>query len=194
MSSSSSASWPASRIPSIPWKRPCRNSANDYLAADRAPARRLDADPGISALPETAGPVACVAIARRRRITSSRPRARPRPSPTCAIWTTPDSRGAGRPGRDHGRTGLRVLGVARAHFRKRDLPGEQHDFKFEFLGLVGLADPVRPTVPAPSANATRAGIRVVMITGDYPGTAQNIARQIGLEPATMSSPGPSWTP
>jgi len=43
-----------------------------------------------------------------------------------------------------------------------------------------MADPVRPTVPAAIAECYRAGIRVVMITGDYPGTAQNIARRIGL--------------
>lgn len=77
--------------------------------------------------------------------------------------------------------GLRVLGVARARFRQQsELPHEQHDFSFEFLGLLGLADPVRPTVPAAIRDCHTAGIRVVMITGDYPGTAQNIARQIGL--------------
>lgn len=78
--------------------------------------------------------------------------------------------------------GLRVLGVAKASFEERALPGEQHDFKFEFLGMVGLADPVRPMVPESVRKCYTAGIRVVMITGDYPGTAQNIARQIGLIP------------
>lgn len=81
--------------------------------------------------------------------------------------------------------GLRVLGVAKASFEERALPGEQHDFKFEFLGLVGLADPVRPMVPEAVRKCYTAGIRVVMITGDYPGTAQNIARQIGLIPNDM---------
>jgi P-type Ca2+ transporter type 2C len=76
--------------------------------------------------------------------------------------------------------GLRVLGVARSYFREEGLPGEQHDFIFEFLGLVGLADPVRPTVASALQDCYRAGIRMVMITGDYPGTAQSIARQIGL--------------
>jgi P-type Ca2+ transporter type 2C len=76
--------------------------------------------------------------------------------------------------------GLRVLGVARAYFQAADLPAEQHDFQFEFLGLIGLADPIRPTVPAAVKECYGAGIRVVMITGDYPGTAQSIARQIGL--------------
>ena len=78
--------------------------------------------------------------------------------------------------------GLRVLGVAKASFQETALPGEQHEFKFEFLGLIGLADPVRPTVPGAVRECYTAGIRVVMITGDYPGTAQNIARQIGLIP------------
>jgi Ca2+-transporting ATPase len=77
--------------------------------------------------------------------------------------------------------GLRMLGVAMASFARPDLPGGQHDFEFAFLGLVGLADPVRPTVPAAIRECYTAGVRVIMITGDYPGTAQSIARQIGLE-------------
>ena len=76
--------------------------------------------------------------------------------------------------------GLRVLGVAKGRFRQASLPGEQHDFKFEFVGLVGMADPVRPAVPAAIQECYQAGMRVVMITGDYPGTAQSIAQQIGL--------------
>jgi P-type Ca2+ transporter type 2C len=81
--------------------------------------------------------------------------------------------------------GLRVLGVAKAGFEERALPGEQHDFRFEFLGLIGLADPVRPMVPEAVRKCYTAGMRVVMITGDYPGTAQNIGRQIGLIPNDM---------
>jgi len=78
--------------------------------------------------------------------------------------------------------GLRVLGVAKAHFKQTTLPQEQHDFKFEFVGLVSLSDPVRPDVPDAVKQCYEAGIRVVMITGDYPRTAQSIARQIGLTP------------
>jgi Ca2+-transporting ATPase len=78
------------------------------------------------------------------------------------------------------RDGLRVLAVARAGFRPQDLPGVQHDFQFELVGLVAFADPVRPQVPGAVADCHRAGIRVLMITGDYPGTATNIARQVGL--------------
>lgn len=77
--------------------------------------------------------------------------------------------------------GLRVIGVAKAEFRQESLPGQQHDFTFEFVGLVGLMDPVRPTVAEAIKECYTAGIRVVMITGDYPGTAMNIARQIGLK-------------
>jgi Ca2+-transporting ATPase len=86
--------------------------------------------------------------------------------------------------------GLRVLGVAKSYFKKAPLPGEQHDFKFEFLGLMGLTDPVRPAVPQALQHCYAAGIRVMMITGDYPGTAQNIARQIGLKPVDSVITGP----
>jgi P-type Ca2+ transporter type 2C len=77
--------------------------------------------------------------------------------------------------------GLRVLGVARASFAGHPLPDSQHDFVLEFLGLVGLADPVRPGVPEAVSECRSAGIKVVMITGDYPATARAIARQAGLD-------------
>ena len=79
-----------------------------------------------------------------------------------------------------GGDGLRVLAVARAVFPSVRLPAGQHDFDFEFIGLVGLEDPVRPDVPAAIAECRAAGIRVVMITGDHPQTAISIARQAGL--------------
>jgi P-type Ca2+ transporter type 2C len=78
-------------------------------------------------------------------------------------------------------SGRRVLGVARASFdQSRGLPTEQHDFEFEYLGLAALQDPVRPGVADSVAECSRAGVRTVMITGDYPGTALAIAREIGL--------------
>ncbi|MFY7855651.1 MAG: cation-translocating P-type ATPase, partial [Rubrivivax sp.] len=76
--------------------------------------------------------------------------------------------------------GLRVLGVARGRFRGSAWPASEHDFDFEFVGLLGLSDPVRPEVPAAVAECRAAGMRVVMITGDYPATARAIARQAGL--------------
>lgn len=77
--------------------------------------------------------------------------------------------------------GKRVIGVACARQRKTDLPKEQHDFKFTFIGLIGLEDPVRPNVKGAILECYTAGIRTIMITGDYPGTAMSIARQIGLK-------------
>jgi Ca2+-transporting ATPase len=78
--------------------------------------------------------------------------------------------------------GLRVLGVARAYFRKSDLPVDQHDYDFQFIGLIGFSDPLRPMVAGAVKECYEAGLRTVMITGDYPVTAQNIARQAGIEP------------
>ena len=76
--------------------------------------------------------------------------------------------------------GRRVLGVARAEFHGSDFPDRPDGFAFSFIGLIALADPVRPTVPQALRACYAAGIRVVMITGDYPGTAQAIAGEIGL--------------
>ena len=76
--------------------------------------------------------------------------------------------------------GLRVLGVARASFGAQPRPDSPHDFAFEFLGLVGLSDPLRASVPDAVSECRSAGIRVVMITGDYPATARAIGRQAGL--------------
>jgi P-type Ca2+ transporter type 2C len=86
--------------------------------------------------------------------------------------------------------GLRVLGVARAWQASRALPERPQDFPFALVGLIGLADPVRPEVPDAVQECYSAGIRVVMITGDYPGTAQAIARQIGLRDPDRIITGP----
>ena len=77
-------------------------------------------------------------------------------------------------------SGLRVIGVAMAEFKSQSLPEIQHDFDFTFIGLLGLADPVRPEIAGAVKDCYTAGIRIIMITGDYPGTARSIARQIGL--------------
>lgn len=85
--------------------------------------------------------------------------------------------------------GWRVLAVARAITEHdgeatagapRALPNAAHAFAFEWLGLLALADPVRADVPAAVQACHDAGIRVVMITGDYPGTARRIAADAGL--------------
>ncbi len=84
--------------------------------------------------------------------------------------------------------GLRVLGVARARFAGDSWPVIEHDFEFEFVGLLGLADPLRAEIPEAVRQAYAAGIRVVMITGDYPATAQAIARQAGLRVGSSLDP------
>jgi Ca2+-transporting ATPase len=77
--------------------------------------------------------------------------------------------------------GLRVLGVAKAKINAKGLPEVQHDFPFEFIGLIGLADPIRANVKLAVSECYKAGIRVIMITGDYPVTAKHIAQEIGLK-------------
>jgi len=86
--------------------------------------------------------------------------------------------------------GLRVLAAAAAEFSHSELPPVQHDFDFRFTGLVGFMDPVRPHVAVSVAEAHAAGIRVIMITGDYPGTASFIAREIGLRNPDAVITGP----
>ena len=76
--------------------------------------------------------------------------------------------------------GLRVLGIAQARAESDPLPADQRGFAFRFLGLAGLADPLRASVPNAVRECRSAGIRVVMITGDYPATARAIAREAGL--------------
>ena len=77
--------------------------------------------------------------------------------------------------------GLRVLGVAKAKITDKVFPEIQHDFSFDFIGLIGLSDPIRENVKQSVSECYKAGIRIIMITGDYPVTAKNIALEIGLE-------------
>jgi len=77
--------------------------------------------------------------------------------------------------------GLRVLGAAKAKFSGNELPSGQHDFDFKFVGFFGFIDPPRDTARLAIRQTYRAGMRVIMITGDYPGTAQFIAKKIGIK-------------
>ncbi|MBA4385018.1 MAG: ATPase [Anaerolinea sp.] len=77
---------------------------------------------------------------------------------------------------------LRVIGVA---FRLvNDTPSELNSVELEkdlvFAGLIGMIDPARPEVKPALLTAAKAGIRTLMITGDYPNTARAIAESIGL--------------
>ena len=77
--------------------------------------------------------------------------------------------------------GLRVLGVAKANLISGELPPIQHGFELEFTGLIGLSDPIRKNVPDAVKECYKAGIRVIMITGDYSVTATNIGKEIGIK-------------
>ncbi len=81
--------------------------------------------------------------------------------------------------------GMRVLAVAHAHFQGGELPNSPQGFEFNFLGLAGLADPLRPSVPPAVRECHSAGIRAVMITGDHPQTALAIARKAGISDGTV---------
>jgi Ca2+-transporting ATPase len=77
--------------------------------------------------------------------------------------------------------GMRLLAVAEVLGGPGEDVGRILGRKFRFLGLVGFADPVRDSVPAAVRECRRAGIRVVMITGDYPETARAIAAAAGID-------------
>ena len=75
--------------------------------------------------------------------------------------------------------GYRVLGVARTSEETHGSPTGPAARPSEFLGLLGLADPLRPGVPEAVRECRAAGIRALMITGDHPDTARAIAREAG---------------
>ena len=79
------------------------------------------------------------------------------------------------------RDGLRVIAVARDQ-RATLLPEQLTELNCELIGLIGLEDPIRPEVPAAVEECRKAGVKVKMITGDYPLTASSIGKQIGLDP------------
>lgn len=76
--------------------------------------------------------------------------------------------------------GMRVIAVAGAVRDKT--PGDRVDAEsgLQFLGLLAFSDPIREDVPRAIEDCARAGIAVIMITGDHPATAQATARKLGL--------------
>jgi len=81
--------------------------------------------------------------------------------------------------------GMRVLAVAQAAVPAGGLPESPRELQFRYLGLLAFADPLRESVPAAVAECQSAGIRVIMITGDYATTASAIALQAGLPPSEV---------
>lgn len=87
-----------------------------------------------------------------------------------------------------GGLGERVIGFADLLLRAEQFPQgfafdvEKPNFPmdgFRFVGLISMIDPPRPAVPDAVAKCRSAGIRVIMVTGDHPITAQAIARSVG---------------
>ena len=83
--------------------------------------------------------------------------------------------------------GVRILAIAKAKVGSTDLPESISAFQFEYVGLIGFADPLRANVPAAIMECRSAGIKVMMITGDYPATAQAIGLQAGLDASNVLS-------
>ncbi len=82
---------------------------------------------------------------------------------------------------DMAQRGWRVLAVAKALYGKTDrLPQHQHEFDFQWVGLVGFNDPLRIGVADAVTICHHAGIRVIMMTGDHPHTAKALAHQAGI--------------
>jgi Ca2+-transporting ATPase len=81
--------------------------------------------------------------------------------------------------------GVRVLAVARTAALSCEPPESVTEVPFTYLGLVGFHDPLRAEVPDAVQECRTAGIRVVMITGDHPGTAAAIARAAGIDDSTV---------
>ena len=77
--------------------------------------------------------------------------------------------------------GYRIIAAAQCLCDESNLPQKQEVFEFKFMGLVGFEDPIRPEVRQAIKECTAAGIKVLMITGDYPATAKSIAKQISLK-------------
>src|SRR5690606_13338316 len=77
---------------------------------------------------------------------------------------------------------LRVLAIAQREMDTLpdEITPETIEDRLTLIGLIGMIDPARPEVKPAIDRARHAGIRTVMVTGDYPDTARAIAREIGL--------------
>src|SRR5665647_2373026 len=87
--------------------------------------------------------------------------------PACPIWMQKKKKRLSQAVEEIASDGIRVLGVAKAKIKAKGLPEIQHEFTFEFIGLIGLSDPIRKNVKQAVSECFKAGIRVIMITGDY---------------------------
>jgi P-type Ca2+ transporter type 2C len=111
------------------------------------------------------------------------------PETIAASCAEGDRAGALAAAAEMARAGLRVLAVAEARSVEPPWPDDPMTLRYRLLGLVALADPLRADIPAAVAECRRAGVRVLMVTGDHPETACAIARQAGLaDGGTVTGP------
>jgi Ca2+-transporting ATPase len=81
------------------------------------------------------------------------------------------------------REGFRIIGVASASLLPdAPLPEDIRAIAFTFEGMIGCEDPLRPEVPAAIRECREAGVKIAVVTGDYAGTAEHVAREAGLLP------------
>jgi Ca2+-transporting ATPase len=76
---------------------------------------------------------------------------------------------------------LRVIALASAQYSKNTIPQKQSELRLKFKGFIAFEDPIRKEVPLAMKECKAAGVKVKIITGDFPVTAISIARQIGLD-------------
>ena len=100
---------------------------------------------------------------------------------TLAGWALPARHALDEQVRAFAGRGLRILAVARADLPPDAVPERLEGLRFQVLGLLAFADPLRQGVPEAVAECRRAGIQVMLITGDHPSTALAIARQAGID-------------
>jgi len=90
---------------------------------------------------------------------------------------------------EYANRGMRVLAVAAGHSLPVVLPQDPNSLGLAFVGLLVFADPLRSGSRRAVEMARKAGVRVVMITGDYPATAMAIARAAGIDCAAPAVTG-----
>jgi cation-transporting ATPase I len=88
------------------------------------------------------------------------------------------------------RSGYRVLAVAERVATNRSELADDRVERLEFLGLLGLADPIRATAAAAITNLRRAGVDIIMLTGDHPNTATAVGAELGLLDGRSPVTGP----
>ena len=168
--------------PFDPMEKAIKEVGRAHPGQHRAPARRLEPDARVPAFRKTAGNVACLALHQPARFCDC---GQGRTGGDCRF--VPFRRRADGCACAGKSTAWLTRACACSVWRRRNLPRwiclpNSMISSLSSLGLLGLADPIRPEVPGAVKECYDAGIRVIMITGDYPGTARNIARQIGLKP------------